>query len=75
LIVAKTYLLEDVWHYSIESLDFVELCELPLGDEPLSYLVTANCSVERIRCWDQGSMEIAIRLDVLDRFSVRLGGG
>jgi hypothetical protein len=73
LIVAKTYLLEDVWHHPIDSLAFVELCELPLGDEPLSYLVTANCSVERDRSWDQGSMEIAIRLDVLDGFSVLLG--
>jgi hypothetical protein len=73
--VTKTYLLEDQRSHSLVGPqdDFLELCELPLGNEPLSYLVMANGYVERTFLQQlEGALPITIRLDVLSKFSVLL---
>jgi len=80
LTVTKTYVLEDQRFHHLQGPqdDFVELCELPLGNEGgLSYLVIANGYVERIflsSVEDSGTdLHVTIRLDVLSKFSALLG--
>jgi hypothetical protein len=73
-MVTKTYLLEDKRFHTVGSQDFVEICELPLGNEALSYMVMAKGDIERLSAdTDTGTRSFTIRLDVLSKFSVLLG--
>jgi hypothetical protein len=75
--VTKTYLLEDQRSHDLRGPqdNFVELCELPFGNEGgLSYLVIANGYVERAFLKQfEADLPITIRLDVLSKFSQLLG--
>jgi hypothetical protein len=68
-MIAKVYFFEDKRFHTLESPDFAEICELPLGREPTSYSVKAKGDLQRL---DVGGLTPAIcffivRPDVLHR--------